>query len=389
MLVVDFYTKKKIEFKKTLKIYLCGPTVYDYPHIGNLRSVVIFDVLHRLAILNKQKIIYVHNITDIDDKIINRAISEKKSEKEISEKYLQNYLSLLQKLNILRPTHLPKVSDNITGMILFIEKLINLGYAYQTADGIYFSINKWEKYNSKLNIDMDELISKQSIIISKNSQNDFALWKKTNQGLMFNSPWGKGRPGWHTECSYLIEKYFGDSGIDIHGGGIDLYFPHHINEMAQYEAIYKNELAKAWLYIGHINFNLKKMSKSLGNIIYAKDFIENYSPMILRMLFLLSHYRKPIDVNQNVIENAKIQMQKIKNCLRKFDDKIFDKKMPKSIQDENFIKILENDLDTANAVSYLMLQVKKLNKEFNQIEYQKLIFNLEILGFDLKYLMKK
>src|ERR1051325_3639677 len=130
------------------------------------------------------------------------------------------------------------------------------------------------------------------------------------------------------------------------------------------------------------------MSKSLGNIIYAKDFIENYSPMILRMLFLLSHYRKPIDINRNVIENAKIQMQKIKNCLRKFDDKIFDKKMPKSIQDENFIKILENDLDTANAVSYLMLQVKKLNKEFNQIEYQKLIFNLEILGFDLKYLMQ-
>jgi|ERR1051325_1365635 cysteinyl-tRNA synthetase len=142
MLVVDFYTKKKIEFKKTLKIYLCGPTVYDYPHIGNLRSVVIFDVLHRLAILNKQKIIYVHNITDIDDKIINRAIFEKKSEKEISEKYLKNYLNLLQKLNILLPTHLPKVSDNISGMILFIEKLINLGYAYQTVDGIYFSINK-------------------------------------------------------------------------------------------------------------------------------------------------------------------------------------------------------------------------------------------------------
>ncbi|BDV03743.1 MAG: cysteine--tRNA ligase [Candidatus Hepatoplasma scabrum] len=388
MFLIDFYTKQKQEFKGKLNIYLCGPTVYDYPHIGNFRAVVVFDVLHRLAKVNKQEVIYVHNITDIDDKIIDQALKQNKTEKLISEKYLINYLLLLKKLNIIKPTYLPKVSDNITGMINFIKKLLDLNYAYQTNEGVYFSINKWENYNSKLNIDMGELINKQSKIISKNNQNDFALWKTTTAGIKFDSPWGKGRPGWHTECSYLIEKYFGNNGIDIHGGGIDLYFPHHINEMAQYEAIHKNQLAKSWLYVGHINFNNKKMSKSLNNIIYAKDFLKAYSPNTLRMLFLLSYYQKPININENVINNAKIQIAKISNFLIKIN-KIFNNKSAKSLIDQDFIKILENNLNTPNAISYLMLQLKKINKKFDEIEYQKLIFNLEILGFNLKYLMKK
>lgn len=388
MFIVDFYTKQKIEFKNKIEFYLCGPTVYDYPHIGNLRSVVIFDVLYRLAKANKQKVIYVHNITDIDDKIIDRALKEKVKEKEISEKYLKDYLDLLEKMNILEPTYLPKVSDNIKGMIIFIKKLLDLGYAYQIEGDVYFSINKWEKYNSKLNIDMGELINKQSKIIIKKNQNDFALWKKTKTGINFDSPWSKGRPGWHTECSYLIEKYFGSNGIDIHGGGIDLYFPHHVNEMAQYEAIHTNQLSKAWLYVGHINFNNKKMSKSLGNIIYGRDFLINHSANVLRMLFLLSYYQKPININENVIKNAKIQMQKIFNFLEKID-KTFDIKKFNFLVDQNFIKILENDLDTPNSISYLMLQLKNLNKKFDETEYQKFIFNLKILGFDLKYLMKK
>lgn len=388
MFIIDFYTKQKIEFKDKIQFYLCGPTVYDYPHIGNLRAVVIFDVLNRLAKANKQKVIYVHNITDIDDKIIDRALKEKVDAKTISEKYLKNYLELLEKMNIIEPTYLPKVSNNIKGMIKFIKKLLDLGYAYQIEGDVYFSINKWEKYNSKLNIDMGELINKQDKINIKKDQKDFVLWKKTKIGINFDSPWSKGRPGWHTECSYLIEKYFGNNGIDIHGGGIDLYFPHHVNEMAQYEAIHKNQLAKAWLYVGHINFNNKKMSKSLGNIVYGKDFIKNHSANVLRMLFLLSNYQKPINVNENVIENAKIQMQKIFNILLKIN-KISDSKKLKPLVDEKFIKILENDLDTPNSISYLMLQLKNLNKEFSETEYQKFIFNLKILGFDLKYLMKK
>ena len=260
MKLIDFFSKQNKNFDKNISLYVCGPTVYNSPHIGNMRPIIIFDIFNRVASLSS-KVTFVHNITDVDDKIINRSIELGLTEKEVSEKYEKEYMKLLSSLNILKPTYMPRVTEHIDGMIDFISVLINKGFAYENNGSVYFEISKLSSYGKQSGINLEKLIK---ITNSENKKNpkDFSLWKKTKIGIKWSSPWGDGRPGWHTECAYFVQKIFGNNGIDIHGGGIDLKFPHHINEIAQYESYTNSKMSKVWFYVGHLTIDLIKMSKS-------------------------------------------------------------------------------------------------------------------------------
>lgn len=381
MEIIDSFSglRKRLN-KKKLNIYVCGPTVYDYVHIGNVRPVIIFDILINVLSLD-HKVKYVHNITDVDDKIINRAIAEKKDEKEIADFYAKNYLNVLNELNISLPTHLPRVTENISYLEKFIKKLLKKSFAYKLEDGIYFSIKKWEKYDKITNFSKDKLKT-NDLSRNKNKETDFVLWKFTNDnGIKFNSTFGKGRPGWHTECSALISKYFKNKTIDIHGGGVDLKFPHHINEWAQFEALNKKPLSNSWLHVGHVNFNKTKMSKSLNNVFYVKDFLSKYSTNVLKFLLISNSYSKPINVDDNTINNAKIQISKIENVLIKILwDYEIDKKDFIDKKDNEFLKAINRNLDIPNGISILNSYIKIINKNYDLDKIQKLLFILKILG---------
>ncbi len=387
MIIKDFFSKNFNELNREVNVYVCGPTTYDYAHIGNIRPVIVFDVLNRVVSL-EGKFNYVHNLTDIDDKIINKAINEKKTERQISKFFIDKYLENLENLNIKKPLWMPTVSENISGMIGFIEKLIDSGYAYISEGDVYFSVKKWENYGKIDNINLDDLMNENVESSDKKKyKHDFALWKKTSIGEKYNSPWSMGRPGWHTECSYFVQKYFGTKGIDIHGGGIDLKFPHHINEMAQYESINKKNMSKNWIYVGHVNINNQKMSKSLGNFFTVKDFIESYGANSLRMLLLSNHYTKPLNVTENVIDNAVESIKKINNSLITFFINFTkeNKELEFTLQkDFDFIEILKKDLDTPNALTYIFNQLKILNKTKELDIVNKIIFNLSLMGFKLE-----
>ncbi|MDI4567849.1 MAG: cysteine--tRNA ligase [Mycoplasma sp.] len=295
-----------IKNKKVITIYLCGPTVYDYSHIGNIRPILTFDLFIKgLKGLNK-KVNFLHNITDIDDKIINRAIKEKVTEKNISQYYLQQYLDLLKKYNIKKPTKLVKVSDYITRIIDYIKNLVNKCYAYKTKDGIFFDVLKCKYYGEISNQKLDKIIQNEKQYDKKNGF-DFALWKTTTLGLKFDSPFGLGRPGWHTECAVFIASYF-KKQIDIHGGGIDLIFPHHENENAQHRQLYHQKISKKFIHIGHLFWQGQKMSKSLNNLIYAKDF----DPNLLRFIIFSNSVYKPLILDNDKLSLYEKQLLKLK-----------------------------------------------------------------------------
>lgn len=389
MELIDFYTKNKRTFnnKKLLNVYVCGPTVYNHAHIGNVRPIIVFDVLNRISNLN-----YVHNITDIDDKIIQRAIELDVSEKEISKKYEEAYFNLMDDLNIIKPTVMPRVTDNIEGMINFIDSLIEKGFAYESNGSVYFSVKKLENYGLFANLQLDTFIDEE-ISEEKRNNKDFAIWKKTNNGIKFDSKWGKGRPGWHTECSFFINKYFSDKGIDLHGGGIDLKFPHHVNEMAQYEAYHGVKAKNLWLYVGHLTMNDEKMSKSSGNVIYAKDFINQHGYDVLKHLILSIDYLKPISINDNSIKNSINAMKKIKNSLIKtminFPEDIIIKPEPT----EKSLFYLQANLNTSAVFTNIFKFVNVLNKT-KEKEQRRKVFNnilgdLSLLGIEYKINFKE
>ncbi len=391
MKLIDFYTKQNIELNKDINMYVCGPTVYSDPHIGNMRPIITFDVLNRLASL-EGNVNFVHNITDVDDKIIAKAKELGISEKEVSEKYEAEYLKLLEQVNVKTPTHMPKVMDNIESMISFIEKMVQEGNAYESNGSVYFSIKDFDNYGKLLASELDNIIEIEENA-DKEDPRDFALWKKTEEGVSWDSPWGKGRPGWHTECSYFINKYFGENGLDVHGGGIDLKFPHHINEAAQYEACCKvEETSKVWSYVGHLFFDDEKMSKSVGNIVSAKEFINEHGAETLRMVMLQTSMLKPIDLSDDVINNANKLVEKIRNAIVKAfitlateSDYTYSDSKPS----EEFIAILGNNLDTVNSITYVLEQIKTINSGIvgNEKILEELISNLTILGFeyDIKF----
>ncbi|MDD3207131.1 MAG: cysteine--tRNA ligase [Bacilli bacterium] len=383
-----------------VSIYVCGPTVYNDAHIGNMRPVVVFDVLRRLFEYIGYKVVFVSNYTDVDDKIINRAIKEKTSEKEIANHFISEFKKVVEGINSLDPTIAPKVTEHIPEIIRYIENLVDKGAAYVIDGDVYFRINSISNYGELSNVNIDDLISGSRIgeNSKKESPLDFVLWKKTDTGINWNSRWSKGRPGWHTECCVMINSLFPDGRIDIHGGGFDLKFPHHENEIAQSKAHNHNAIATYWMHNGFINFGEDKMSKSLGNVILAKDAIKKYGGSVIRLLLLATYYRAPLSLTNEVIETAQSEYSKIVNTIRQLsvslqlaDVSLETKKKPNI---ELFLGHLCDDLNTPNALTELFAIIKKANSALRQKEidysilkafYLQLTNMLNILGIKVEY----
>lgn len=397
MKLYDSYSKKNIEInEKVINIYNCGPTVYNDIHIGNARPLIVFDVLFRYLKTQNIEVNFVHNLTDIDDKIVNKAIENKTTEMEVSEKYIKAYKNIRKELNTLELIT-PKVTSNIDGIIEYIKKLIDKGFAYNIDGNIYFNISLISDYGKLSNKKIDELENGERVEINDKKRNpqDFVLWKKTKLGIQWNTEWSMGRPGWHTECSYLIEKYF-SSNLTIHGGGIDLKFPHHENENAQNIALHNHQLAKVWMHIGHVNIKNTKMSKSLNNFILVKDILEKFSYHVIRWFFYKTNYTNPLNYTNDIILECKNEIDKICYNLNQSKTHLFINESfleNKNIYCEDFLSKLEDDLNIVNSVSIIQKDLKKLNTmlregkfiELNLI-YFKILNSLNILGIEFKNL---
>ncbi|MFA7110263.1 MAG: cysteine--tRNA ligase [Bacilli bacterium] len=385
---------------REVSIYVCGPTVYSDPHIGNLRPVVVFDVLRRMFISLGYKVTFVSNFTDVDDKIINRAISEKKSEEEISNHYIQAFRNVAKAVHSLNPDVAPRVTEFIPDIIRYIEELIDKKAAYAVDGDVYFRVSSITNYGELSNINIDDLISGARIEENskKESPLDFVLWKKTTIGINWESRWSRGRPGWHTECCVMINSLFPDGKIDIHGGGFDLKFPHHENEIAQSKAHNNNSIANYWMHNGFINFGEDKMSKSLGNVILAKDIIEKYNGNLIRLVLLGTYYRSPLTFTFEVMETAKIELEKIENSYRQLAVSLqlanFDLSEEQETDIPQFMEHLANDLNTPNAITELFAIIKKANGALRQSSLDYLVLRklfssigamLNILGILIDY----
>ena len=358
-------TNKKEQFipkdREKIGMYVCGPTVYDDPHIGNARPLVVFDILFRLLKNNFSKVTYVRNITDIDDKIIKSSQEQKISTKELTEKVTSSFLKDCEFLNCENPTHQPKATEHIDLMIEMITELIEKGFAYENQKHVYFEVNKFADYGKLSNKNIDELIAGSRIEISENKKNseDFVLWKpSTDNEPFWDSPWGKGRPGWHLECSAMSKKFLGNE-FDIHGGGIDLIFPHHENEIAQSRCANETKVfANYWIHNAFITMSNEKMAKSQGNILKIKDFRNKISGQIIRLALLSTHYRQPLDWNDKLLTNCE-------NTLNKWYKIYSSNVKPVKIPDE-ILKPLYEDLNTPGYITNLHDLYEKANKGENK-----------------------
>lgn len=384
-----------------ISMYVCGPTVYNRPHIGNMRPIVVFDTLRRLFEFLGYKITYVSNYTDVDDKIIDSAIKEGVSEYELSSRYIRHFEKVVGMIGSKLPTITPRVTEYIPQIIHFIDELVKNGSAYVTGSGVYFDVSKVKDYGLLSGISLENLYVGARIETNeeKKSPYDFALWKKTDIGIKWDSPWGEGRPGWHTECCVMIDSIFPKHFIDIHGGGYDLKFPHHENEIAQSEAINHNKIAQFWMHNAFINVENEKMSKSLGNVLYPEDLIERYGGPVVRLVILSAHYRQPINFKDETINAAIQEFKKIEAVIRQaglylqlhhlsFESARADESL------NRFIDAMLDDLNTANALMELYGLVKKINVCLRQKEVDESAFvsmmksltvMLDILGLDVKY----
>ncbi|QIW62245.1 class I tRNA ligase family protein [Mycoplasmopsis gallinacea] len=364
-----------------LKIYVCGPTVYNDVHIGNMRPILTIDLILKAARYLNKPFTFIHNITDIDDKIIKQASLSNITEKELSTKYANAYLDLLNTFGVDTISQVEYVTENLDLINDFIAKMVASGDAYTDKDGnVWFDVAKnKDNYGSVSNQKYEALLKNNSDFEKQNS-NDFALWKKTQIGVTFDSPFGKGRPGWHTECATLIYKHFNDEGVDIHGGGMDLTFPHHENENIQYLSVTGNKIAKNWLRTGQINLNNEKMSKSLQNVILAKEFLLKHSPDVLKMIFLSNSITGIINIDDNLINNSLKTINKLKKiffrALVENNDASFDKAKAELIFEKLF----------AGKFSDFLFEVNNLIKEANTgnlISQNTLIEIFTVLKFEL------
>ena len=308
-------TKTELEFSGKVGIYLCGVTVYDDAHIGHARTIIVFDVLRRFLESQKIPVELVQNFTDVDDKIIDRAYQEKIPPLELAAKYTKNYFDDFDGLNVKRATRYPKATEHIQDMQNLVSNLIDKKYAYVTKNGVYFSVSKFSEYGKLSKKKTDDLVSGARVAVDeeKNDPIDFALWKFSDAEPSWDSPWGKGRPGWHIECSAMSLKYLGEN-FEIHGGGRDLIFPHHENEIAQSESSTSKQFAKIWMHVGMITINGEKMSKSLGNVKTVNRVLENWGPNIIRLFCLSGHYSKPIDYSEKFLKENVIKLRQIESC---------------------------------------------------------------------------
>jgi cysteinyl-tRNA synthetase len=352
-----------------LSMYVCGPTVYNHMHIGNARPVIFFDTVARFFRYIGFEVTYVSNFTDIDDKIIKKALEENTTEEVISERYIKAYLDACQKINVLPDIIHPRVTQTMPEIIDFIQQLMTKGGAYASGDDVYFSIRKDPKYGILSNQKVDDLETGARIDVNTNKQDplDFTLWKKTKDfGKKWDSPFGCGRPGWHTECVVMIQNIF-HGMIDIHGGGNDLKFPHHENEIAQAEVMYNNTIANYWLHNARVDLHGVKMSKSLGNVIWLKDIIEKFPPQAFRLLVLSNHYRQTINYDESLIVQTTQEWQKLdKTYLSLYrylevNDIPFTKETLPMMDD--FLGYFADDFNTSNALMVLYQLVKNINKD--------------------------
>jgi cysteinyl-tRNA synthetase len=360
-------TKTELKFSDKVRIYLCGVTVYDDAHIGHARTIIVFDVLRRF--LESQKILveFVQNFTDVDDKIIERALQEKTSPLELAAKYTKNYFDDFDGLNVKRATMYPKATEHIEDMQNLISNLVDKKYAYITKNGVYFSVSKFTEYGKLSKKKTDDLISGARVAVDeeKNNPIDFALWKFSNSEPSWDSPWGKGRPGWHIECSAMSLKYLGEN-FEIHGGGRDLIFPHHENEIAQSESFMSNQFTKIWMHVGMITINGEKMSKSLGNVKSVNHVLENWGPNIIRLFCLSGSYSKPIDYSEKFLKENITKLRQIESCYYELrlaegtDEETIAEKLVKECREE-FDSALNNDLNTPLALTAFYKLIREVN----------------------------
>lgn len=415
MKIYNTLTKRKDDFKPIeegkVRMYVCGPTVYNLIHIGNARPMIVFDTVRRYFEYKGYKVNYVSNFTDVDDKIIKAANEEGVDAKVISERYIEECKKDMKAMNVKPATTHPKATEEIDGMIAMIQTLIDKGYAYVAKDGtVYYKTRSFKEYGKLSHKNLDDLQGgMRSLLVSGEDQKDdpldFVLWKPKKEGEPYwVSPWCDGRPGWHIECSVMSKKYLGEE-IDIHAGGEDLVFPHHENEIAQSEAANDKQFSKYWMHNAFLNIDNKKMSKSLGNFFTVRDIIDKYDPMVLRFFMLQAHYRSQLNFSADLMEAAKNSLERIITCHKKNSDLLDSKDSAASMTDaetSTFAKVdeyvkkfedaMEDDFNTADAISAVFELVKFINSNastdssyaFVKALDDKLLTLTDVLGLDIE-----
>ena len=409
MKIYNTMSKRKEEFvpleEGKVKMYVCGPTVYNFIHIGNARPMIVFDTVRRYFEYKNYDVNFVSNFTDVDDKIIKKANEEGVTAEEISKRYIEECKKDMEGMNIQPATKNPLATEEIGGMISMIETLIEKGYAYEKNGTVYYRTRKFAEYGKLSHKNLDDLQSGgRALLVSgedeKEDSLDFVLWKPKKEGEpAWQSPWGEGRPGWHIECSVMSKKYLGEQ-IDIHGGGEDLIFPHHENEIAQSEAANGKEFAKYWMHNGFLNIDNRKMSKSLGNFFTVREISEKYDLQVLRFFMLSAHYRSPLNFSAELMEAAKNGLERITTAAENLKFLINNAKMEDMSEDEreklagstvyveNFEKAMDDDFNTADAISAVFEFVKYMNtttdgassKEYLQNLFDCLVRLTDVLG---------
>ncbi len=381
MRLYNTLTRRKEEFEpqdgKTVRMYVCGPTVYDHLHIGNLRPVLVFGALRRYMELFKGwPVTYVQNITDVDDKLIARAQENGETVAEVAARYTEAYFQLLDRLGVVPPTHSPRATEHISGMIELVQGLIEKGYAYEKGGDVYFRVRAFKEYGKLSGRSVDELRSGARIAASdlKEDPLDFTLWKAAKPGEpKWESPWGEGRPGWHTECVVLSRHYLGET-LDIHAGGNDLIFPHHENEIAQAEALTGKVFSRFWLHNGMLTVNGEKMSKSLGNFAYAYEVLERFDPETVIYFYLSRHYRKPLDYSETAlaeaekaVDRARTLISEVEAELRGAGEEEFGEAGSEFVAGlsrfkEKYLEAMDDDFNTVGALAAIQELVSETNR---------------------------
>ncbi|CAM11833.1 Cysteinyl-tRNA synthetase [Candidatus Phytoplasma australiense] len=378
-----------------VNMYVCGPTVYNHLHLGNARPLIFFNTVKKYLETIGFKVFYVVNITDIDDKIIKSSLQKQTKEEVLAKEYISSFLQLLKDLNIETINSHPKATNYIPSMIEYIKVLLDKGFAYFTDQGIYFEISKISDYGQLKNQDLTQLKknARKTLDPNKKKPGDFVLWKKTSQGVQYQSPWFCGRPGWHTECVTMIEQIFKTS-LDIHGGGADLKFPHHQNEIAQAKAYKNNNLANFFMHVARLDFENQKMSKSLGNIVWCKDLLKRFSSSVIKFFILSTHYRKPINFSENLIKQSQKKYDKIMLFLIKNDFYLQIKKKP--IVDlepkiiDSFHRLMKDDFSTNKVIDLIEINIKEAYQKQQDLDFlakihKSLLWILDVLGIEPQF----
>lgn len=383
--IYNTLTSKKEPFhplkEGKVKMYVCGVTAYDFSHIGHARAAVVFDVIFRYLKYKGYEVTYVRNYTDVDDKIINKAKDEGVDTKTIAERYIQEYDRDMEALKVEKPTFTPRATEHIPEMIRLIERLIENGYGYEIQGNVFYQVNEFKPYGKLSGKDIEQLQSGARVEVDDRKKNplDFALWKAGKPGEpVWDNPWGKGRPGWHIECSAMSQHFLGET-FDIHGGGADLIFPHHENEIAQSEGATGKPFVRYWIHNGFVNINQEKMSKSLGNIFTIREIMERYHPEAIRVFLLAHHYRSPVDFSDQSLNEAQMSLARLYSLLKDFKNMgsenapsptPFEKEIYSQIRSlpELFEKAMDDDFNTASALGVLHRVTRDLNRVLGEVK---------------------